>query len=53
MSVRELLTTLFGLMAASALVVWGVALMHEPTAFIVAGLMVAGLTWLFADQGDA
>jgi hypothetical protein len=43
---RELL--LFAsLVAAAALVVYGVSLVNEPAAFITAGLLTAGLSVLF------
>jgi hypothetical protein len=44
--VREVLLALV-LIAASALVVAGVAMLFAPAAHIVAGVLVAALGWLF------
>lgn len=44
--VRELLL-LLTFIAAAALVVYGVAMLSEPAAYITAGLLTAGLGFLF------
>ncbi len=48
---RDLLF-LFVLLIAAASVVTGVALWSLPSAFIVAGLLFAGVGWLFTLLGD-
>lgn len=50
--IRELLLAAM-LVVAAGLVVHGIALMHEPTAFIVAGLLTAAIGAVFlAEVGD-
>lgn len=44
--IRELLLAAM-LIAAALLVVYGIALMHEPTAFIVGGVLTAAIGMLF------
>lgn len=46
---REFLLFVF-LVAAAALVVYGVALVNEPAAYITAGLLTAGLGVLFLTE---
>lgn len=49
--VRELLLAL-GLVGGSALVVRGVALVSTPAAWILAGVVVVAMTWLFLTEAD-
>lgn len=51
MSVREALLALT-LLTGATLVVRGVALWSVPTAYIVAGLLLAGIGYLFTAEAD-
>lgn len=48
--VREVLLALI-LLAASSLVVAGVAMLFAPAAYVVAGTLLAALGWLFLVEG--